>query len=184
MKNNTQIISVDECSIYLEMTPDYGWSIKNNPCEFLVKKKKYRRISVLIAINKYKMVDYMVKEGSINKFDYEKFIKKITRNRNNVAILQDNAAIHTSLLCKQLYKNNNINIIFNVPYMPEFNPVEYLNNKIKCYIKRCPNSTLKLLKDGLKLAISTITRKDTINFFNKSLTYNLNNVCKNTIHNS
>ena len=65
--NHTQIISIDEFSIYLEMTPDYGWSIKNEPCEFLVNKKKYRRISVLLAINKYKVVDYYFKEGSINK---------------------------------------------------------------------------------------------------------------------
>ena len=101
-----------------------------------------------------------------------------------MAILQDNASIHTSKLCKTLYSENNIKIIFNVPYRPELNPIEYANNKIKCYLKRCPNSTLKLLTDNLKLAISTITRNDTINFFNKSLKNNLNEIYIKTHHNS
>lgn len=183
VKENIQVISVDEFSLQFYMIPGYGWALKGESCEFNVKSKKSVNYSVLAAINKYKVVDYQLKEGSINKDDYKNFIYNITKNRNNVTILMDNASIHKAKVCTKMYNKNNINCIFNVPYTPELNPIEYFNNKVKCYIKKTNTSNLRELKKSLSDAINTVTRKDMINFFKKSLENNLENLCKNVFDN-
>ena len=62
-------------------------------------------------------------------------VNKISKN-NNWSILIDNARIHYY----QKFKNyingvDNINIIYNVPYSPESNPIENVFKEVKKYLK-------------------------------------------------
>lgn len=165
------------------MTPSYGWAPIGEPCEYVVNKLKNKRFSLLIGMNRATVVDYVIKEGSINTVDYKQFIENITKNRKNVAILMDNASIHHSKVCKELYKKRNIETIFNVAYMPEFNPIEYLNNKVKSFFKRSENDSVKSLKEQLINAINTVNRNDLVNFFNKSFS-NLDKKIKELTNNN
>lgn len=38
----------------------------------------------------------------------------------------DNASIHKNILFKQFINNNNFNVIYNISYHSELNPIEYI----------------------------------------------------------
>lgn len=180
IKEGKQIISIDEFSIYTEMTPYNGWSYKGYPCQFNVSGIKTKRYSVLAAINKNSIVHYIAKEGSINAIDYKIFIEEISKNRKNICIFMDNARIHRANICTKMYTENKINVLFNIPYMSQFNPIEYFNNKVKTYMKRMKSTTKFDLMNILDEAILTVTRNDYRNFFNKSFENNLQKCINDT----
>ena len=59
--------------------------------------------------------------------------------------------------------------IFNVPYTPEFNPIEKVFSVFKNNIKKKDNSLVKNLKNNIKEGFRLIKKKYLINFYNKSL---------------
>jgi transposase len=54
---------------------------------------------------------------------------------SNDTILMDNAIIHRTVEVKEFLKDNNIKTIYNVPYSPQFNPIELVINVIKGHVK-------------------------------------------------
>ena len=85
-------------------------------------------------------------------------VNKISKN-NNWSILIDNARIHYY----QKFKNyingvDNINIIYNVPYSPESNPIENVFKEVKKYLKDvheseklCPHFLISSTRDDNSL---------------------------------
>ena len=47
----------------------------------------------------------------------------------------DNARIHHNKILKEYMMNNNINSIYNIPYSPEYNPIEKIFNTLKTKIR-------------------------------------------------
>ena len=65
--------------------------------------------------------------------------KMISDNKDlyiNRSIVQDNARCHHSKKVKEYCLKNNINMIYNPPYIPEFNPIELIFNKLKIEFKK------------------------------------------------
>ena len=81
--------------------------------------------------DKNKILDYKIIKGSLNGNLYLDFIynnKKILSNRY---LLQDNLRIHHMRTIKDYCSKNNINLVYNPPYTPEFNPIEMVFSEIK-----------------------------------------------------
>ena len=66
----------------------------------------------------------------------------------NKFLFLDNASIHHSKIFKEYCKNNKINIIYNTPYSPEYNPIEIMFSKHKKIVKdkNFNNSIVQLKK--------------------------------------
>ena len=169
LNNKTQIISIDEFAIHLEMYPNKGWSPKGTPVEFPVKKIRHERYSVLMAINRNNIVNYIVKKGSIDNNIFGNFITNIIKNKHNYALLMDNARIHHSKFCQKIYKENSIETLFNIPYNSDTNPIEYCINKIKSSLKRSVCTNNEELFHFLEESVKTVKQTDLRNFFKKSI---------------
>jgi transposase len=57
-------------------------------------------------------------------------------------IFADNCRVHHSKKVAEFLKDNQIEIIFNVPYAPEYNPIERVWSKIKLCFKKARLSTI------------------------------------------
>ena len=55
----------------------------------------------------------------------------------------DNARIHHSKIVKKYIGTTKHKILFNVPYMPEYNPIEKFFSEIKFYIRSKKNNHKK-----------------------------------------
>ena len=80
-------------------------------------------------------------------------------------LLMDNARIHHSRIVLDYIDTTNHQIIYNVPYCPEYNPIELVFSKFKSIIrKKIINNNTNLIKN-IKIAFNKITKKR----FNKIL---------------
>ena len=59
----------------------------------------------------------------------------------------DNAIIHKSATFNKFVNDNHLKVIYNVPYCPQFNSIEYVFGSLKKYIiKNLPSTEDELFK--------------------------------------
>lgn len=165
------IISIDETSIDTYIDHNYGWGKKG--IKIKVTKKKLRiRYTVICAITKNGVIHTKIIKNSANGEVFLEFIKdliyKLKINKQKY-LLMDNARIHHYKKLKEFINNNsNIDIIYNVPYSPEYNPIERVFNEAKNYLKN-DNITLKNIKSKIKMSFNKIKKTNINNYYKKSL---------------
>ena len=167
------IISIDETSIDSEINYNYGWndSGKRIYKEFTKQKIRY---TLICAINTNKIIHTKLIKNSANANDYVEFTKellsKLDKNRQYI-LLQDNCRIHHSKIYKKyIQPMNNIKLLYNVPYSPEYNPIEYIFNDIKRYI-RGKIITTQNIKKIINYSLNTIKSKNIKQYYRKSLSF-------------
>lgn len=154
--NPSDIISVDEVSFDTNIINNRGWSPKGNII-FKNIGATYKRITVICAICNSKILHYKIINNSSNAISFLDFIKELNPSSSQY-ILLDNARIHHAKIVKNYIDSKNINFIFNAPYNPWFNPIEYIFSKLKTNVKKYNNNhTLINLKHNISKAFKTIT---------------------------
>jgi transposase len=99
-------------------------------------------------------------------------MKTIREKINGKYILLDNARIHHSKIVKEYTNKEGINMLYNVPYMPEYNPIEKVFSKIKPIIAKKKNNEKKgKIEINIIESLKQIKEKDLKNFYDKSLSF-------------
>lgn len=168
--DNLNIISYDEMSIYLNSKPYKGWSKKGSRCIIKTKNKSIfnKRYTVGMGINKKGVIDFTIVEGALNGNKFNHFIKKLNKHKDeNISIFMDNASIHKNSNFKKYINETNLNVIYNIPYHSELNPIEYIFSLLRKQILSCDNFTrdnvIKIIVDFKK----NINKNTVLNIFNK-----------------
>ena len=60
--------------------------------------------------------------ASVNKEVYKSFLQENLHQFKNKIVIQDNARCHHAIIVKEFATENGINLKYNPPYSPEFNP--------------------------------------------------------------
>lgn len=168
------IISIDEASYVTNMMPHYGWSKKGEKSNFIVNNKRRIRYTVICAIDKNKIIDYTIIKGSSNATTFTEFVKSIISNDKSCTLLLDNAQIHRSKEFTKYIATTKINLLYNIPYNPESNPIEHVFNKAKQITRKQNTTTEELLNDAIIKGFKSISRTNLRNFYKKSFDTLLN----------
>ena len=174
-KENPNIISIDETGINLNDTNNYGRSRKNTKCVVNVKSKNKKHcFSLLTAIDKNGVIAREFIRGSFNAVTFSKFIieKVFPKMNANHKLLMDNALIHRARIFYSELKKAGLDknrIIYNVPYSPKYNPIEYVFNTMKREIKNTVTTVKELIVFLEKFGTDESTNYD--NYYKKSFTH-------------
>lgn len=163
-----KIISVDEVSFDTNITHRYGWSIKNTP---IIKKigATYERLTMICAVTNKKVISYKILKGSANAASFLDFLKNIHAGHfRDRYVFLDNAGIHRSKIVSEYVRRKNINLLFNVPYSPEFNPIEIVFSKLKKLVRDRTNNNLQSLTNNISNSIKHISQTNLKHFFSYS----------------
>ena len=80
----------------------------------------------------------------------------------------DNARIHHSKILKHYMTTINSKIIYNVPYCPEYNPIEMIFSKVKRIISCKNNKNETIIKKNINKAFKKVTKDDLFNCYSHS----------------
>ena len=140
---NNDFTAIDETAVYLGTSNNYGWSNKGKRCIVKSTFNRSNKYSMCKAISKDKVISHELIKGTYNTDKFNDFvINKVVPNMTNNTILMDGAIIHKSKRLTDKLNLLNIKKIINVPYSPQFNPIEFTFNTLKSKIK-CNNVTTK-----------------------------------------
>ena len=91
-------------------------------------------LALLCGISKEKGIEHFrIFEQSIN---VEKFIEYVegvraANGEEKICLFMDNLSSHTSERAKQAMRDKGIRYIYNVPYSPDYNPIEFVFSIVK-----------------------------------------------------
>ena len=88
---------------------------------------------MLLAISKNKIVNYHIKEGSFKSDNFNEFMDETVNLNGHYRYFMDNATIHHNRFMDPDIKSK---IIYNLPYCPSYNPIEYFFNTFKKEVRR------------------------------------------------
>jgi len=152
---NGNVIYIDESSVEISIKKKYGWSKKGKRCVIKNTCGKHFRVSLLLAITKYGCLDYSIKKGTFNAKTFRKFLKYKLKNGLGCKFFMDNAKIHHAKILEQDLKDN---IIYNVPYHSELNPIEMVFNTLKSYLKTINVNSVKTIRKHMNIFMSQINK--------------------------
>jgi len=170
--NINDIISIDESSFDTHINSEYGWNEKGQ--RLMVNKKQQRkRYSIISAISKEKVINVEIIQGSVNAEIFTEYLKKVIEKvGENKIIFMDNARIHHSKILKRYTKTIKNEVIYNIPYCSEINPIEMVFSKVKKVVhKRHNNENMESLKRNIIYGFKKITKEDLKGYYDKSFTF-------------
>ena len=84
----------------------------------------------------------------------------------------DNAKIHRFILLQRYLVNNpNIKVIYNVPYSPESNPIEFVFNDLKSFLRKYINIKNNQILNLIQSAYKSIKINNINQYYEKSLNF-------------
>jgi len=164
------IVSIDEVPFYREMYSQRGWGIKG---EKLVKRResvRSKRYSIIAAVSCHRLVAYRMVPGSVNNRIFASFLKDDVFPQLNSPqhLLVDNASMHRTLHVRETVENGGHRLLFNLPYIPELNPIENTFSISKRCVKRRGTKTHTQLDKEFSKSMRAIKPHQLMNMFRKS----------------
>lgn len=163
-----KIISIDETSVDSSVIDNYGWSSKGTRIYKRINAVR-NKYTIICAISNKKIVSYKILKGSANRETFKEFISENKTKFANYNLLLDNARIHHAKIVKETMKKVSNNIIYNVPYSPELNPIEMLFSIFKNKMKNKSIKNMQSIKEELDKLSEKLEKSYFRKIFRRSL---------------
>jgi transposase len=167
----SDVISVDESAFYLHMKPSHGYSARGHKIGVPLHRFRCTRITLILAVSTDGVQNWTVLDGNANSLVFSEFVNNLLVLPHHRYLLMDNVAFHASQISLIAVANMGLLPLFNAPYTPEWNPVEFIFSKIKRAYRKTPLSPLdeSLHRAGIErrieLSIDELTATDFENCF-------------------
>jgi transposase len=79
-----------------------------------------------------------IQDKAFNQWEFIQFLYwiRFINGQAPLAIFMDNLSVHKTLAAQKAYIKLNIKPIFNLPYSPEYNPIELVFSQVKRIFNR------------------------------------------------
>ena len=186
-------IFVDESGFFSQNNNFYTW--RNQTEEIYCKINDKKRINLIMAVGVKKIYHFELNRDNTNNIVFKNFminlINSMNENeKNSSIIILDNLSCHLTSDLFQLYNENSLKILFNVPYKSPWNMIEivfrFIKNitykKIYANIDRLENDIFQIIKSGEIEKTLPSLYKETLNKYlnfikdNKDINLNILNI--------
>jgi hypothetical protein len=134
----SSVISVDETSLYTNLTPLRAWSQKSKPLSIPLQRKQSKRFTMTVGITMQGSSYCTVRSGSSNSDAFMTFLKTLIDCPCKY-VLMDNVSFHKSESVIKCLRSIGKEPLFVSPYSPEWNPVERVFSILKSHLRKMYN---------------------------------------------
>ncbi len=134
-----KIIYVDEAMFTTASRVTHAYSAKGTNICVAEVASSVQALAVVAGISVDKGLEtFHIQPRSINSQSFISFLQSLLEINTDqpLAIFLDNCTVHHSKLVTSFVKENDIPLIFNVPYSPQYNPIEHYWGLVKNAYKR------------------------------------------------
>ena len=124
-----KVIYIDETMFTRKSCSDSEWCRQKENFAIDLAKLEEPTLAVLCGISKEKGLEHFrIFEFSVNVDRFIEYLDGLRQANGDekICLFMDNLSAHTSERAKTAMKNHGFRWIYNVPYSPEYNPIEYV----------------------------------------------------------
>ena len=162
------IISIDEAGFYIGDNPRYGYSQRGKRLHVQSSKTlRRRKLTLVLAITTQGVHHFAILDSNCNKNSFVSFIKEMPPIPG-AKVLMDNISFHHSIEAKDTITSRGMQPLFNLPYSPRLNPVEYAFSYLKStYRSHCPHHSDDRFDYAGLLAHAVLSLNEVDHYFEK-----------------
>ena len=173
-RDGYKIIYIDETMTTRKTVPDTEWARKKENMAVDLEKLDEPTLAVLCGISKEKGLEHhRIFEFSVNVDRFIEYLAgvKEAHPEEKICIFMDNLSAHTSDRSKAAMREHGFRMIYNVPYSPEYNPIEFVFSQFKRNFRALRAQKLVgLIQDShealIEKALKKIKKKDVVSCVN------------------
>ena len=175
LKKGFEFYYLDEISFNLELRPVLGWGMIGKPIQ-TSKPPKSKNYSVICCMDLNGVVALRIIKGGVKSPDFFSFVSKLIEKecpplkRNNILLFMDNAKVHHSKDYMKKFANY-CNIIYNAPYTPQLNPIEFLFSRLKSDVKKLKSKNESELLQNIINVCKSFKSKECAEYIVNSLKF-------------
>ena len=165
-----RIVYIDETCFTRKTVADAEWSRPKENMAVDVKHLEEPTLALLCGISKEKGVEHFrVFEKSVNVEKFQEYIEELRAANpdDKICLFMDNLSAHTSERSKERMRLHGFRWIFNLPYMPIYNPIELSYSQVKRNFKTLrARKLMGLIQDSheslVTQAVQMLKKKDIV----------------------
>ena len=153
------LVFVDEAIFITPSRITHAYAQKNTNCFIDELKTNVKSLAVVAGVSRDLGVDgFLIHQRSINSQNFIQFLEQLMESTigAKLALFADNCTVHHSKVVKKFTEDHDIKMIYNLPYSPQYNPIEIVWSLVKNKYKR---EKLDLLLQGRKIKHEILVRK-------------------------
>ena len=129
---------LDETGLSTSLHQSKVYAKKGMPAPVIHRHIRGASRSIIGVVTTDGKSSYSVMKKALNKVSFEEFIRNhiIPIATKPYTLIMDNLSIHKNKACLELLKKHQIEVIFQPPYSPEYNPIEFVWGWVKKSLRR------------------------------------------------
>ena len=157
------VVSYDEMSVITNEHTLRGWNEKGKEC--IINKKgtlNSNRFTIGLMVSPNNDIHFKVVKDGMKTDDFIELVKEFNTDiniNNNKTLFLDNASIHRSKKFMNYVKESKTNVLYNVPYHSDKNPVEYIFSKLRKCIQKYTFETIDDL-EGILISFKCLLESE------------------------
>ena len=162
------LVFLDESGLKLGQTPDYGRAEGGSRVVSPEPKNLGKNITLVAAMSLAGVIAAMYCTCTFNGDGFETFVEccLIPVLKPKQIVIMDNVSFHKRESVIQAIESVGAKVVFLPQYSPEFNPIENMWSKLKCYLKSMKVKTFNDFQEHLRNGLNSITEYDCESWFN------------------
>ena len=123
--------------------------------------------TLVAAITWKSAIAPMVLDGPMDTVSFQAYVEQVLIPALNAdaIVVMDNLSAHKSKTIRKLFEDAGIELRYQPPYSPDFNPIELMWSKVKNSLRSAKARTQEQLYEAIAQALKQITSKDTQGYF-------------------
>ena len=170
-RDGYRIIYLDETCITRKTVPDLEWALPKENVAVDVAKIAEPCLSMLAAISKERGIEhYRIFPRSVHLPKFKEWLSelRVLNGDAKICLFMDNLSCHTSDKAKKKMRELDFKYIYNLPYEPDYNPIESTFSQLKSKFRALRAQKLVGLRQKshealVKMAWESLKKKDIVN---------------------
>jgi transposase len=162
-----RLVFVDELGTNTSLSALYAWAPKGERAHCSVPRNRGSNTTLLASISVEGMGPSLAVEGATTREVFEAYVEQVLSPvlRPGQIVVMDNLTAHKGNRVKKLIEQRGCELLYLLPYSPDFNPIEEAFSKVKGILRRGEARTREALVEALGVAISAVSVQDAQGFF-------------------
>ena len=144
-----------------------GWSRKGERCRASLPHGHWKTTTFTAGLRLSGLAAPMLLDGPMHGAAFRAYVEQVLLPElpADAIVVMDNLCAHKSKTTQYLFQEAGIELHYQPPYSPDFNPIELMWSKVKNSLRTAKARTQEQLYEAVAHALTQITSSDIHGFF-------------------